>query len=292
MDIGLALPQMTTGLDRPTMLQWCQAIDSGPFSSISAGERITFHNLDGFTLCSAAAVLTERVRVLLNVAVLPWHAPAMAAQELASIDVLSNGRLEVAVGVGGRADDYSALGSAFTKRFQRLDDGVAQLRHYWNGGTAADGKSVGPTPIHPGGPPILASAMGPKSLARAAKWADGISGFSLTADAEEMHRANAAAGQAWMDAGRSTKPKLLPASFFALGPDAPETLQSFGYRYLEVFSPDLADALSRSLPLHNDEALRNALVAARDAGCDEFILVPADASVEQVTRVSEVVQSL
>ena len=96
--VGVALPQMATGLDAGRMREWCAGIDDGPFSSVSAGERITFHNLDGFTLCSAAAALTERVRVLVNVAVLPWHAPALVAKELASLDVVSNGRVEVAVG--------------------------------------------------------------------------------------------------------------------------------------------------------------------------------------------------
>ena len=88
MTVGVALPQMATGLDRGRLLDWCRIVDQGPFSSISAGERITFHNLDGFTLCSAAAAITERVRILVNVAVLPWHAPALVAKELASMDGL------------------------------------------------------------------------------------------------------------------------------------------------------------------------------------------------------------
>ena len=93
MTVGVALPQMATGLDRNRLMEWCREVDSGPFSSISAGERVTFHNLDGFTLCSAAAALTERVRILVNVAVLPWHAPALVAKELASMDVVSGGRV-------------------------------------------------------------------------------------------------------------------------------------------------------------------------------------------------------
>ena len=75
MDVGVALPQMTVGLDRDHILDWCRAIDEGPFSSISAGERITYDNLDGFTLCSAAAAVTERVRILVNAVILPWHSP-------------------------------------------------------------------------------------------------------------------------------------------------------------------------------------------------------------------------
>src|SRR6478752_532573 len=114
MDIGVALPQMAKGLDRGRVEAWCRGIDAGPYSSVSAGERITFHNLEGITLCTAAAMLTERVRVLFNVAVAPWHAPAMLAKQLATMDVLSGGRIDLAVGVGGREQDYAALGSPFT----------------------------------------------------------------------------------------------------------------------------------------------------------------------------------
>ncbi len=110
MEVGVALPQMAEGLDRERLVTWCEAIDGGPFSSISAGERITFRNLEGLTLCAAAAALSQRVRVLINVAVVPWHAPALLAKQVATIDIIANGRCELAVGVGGRADDYEALG--------------------------------------------------------------------------------------------------------------------------------------------------------------------------------------
>ncbi|HEY4331246.1 MAG TPA: LLM class flavin-dependent oxidoreductase, partial [Ilumatobacteraceae bacterium] len=157
MDIGVALPQMATGLDRSRVQAWCRGIDEGPFSSVSAGERITFHNLDGMTLCSAAAALTERVRVFLNVAVAPWHAPAELAKQLATLDVLSDGRAEVALGVGGRQQDYDALGSSFANRHSRVDAAAAELRRLWDGGPAADGTPIGPACVQPSGPPIYCS---------------------------------------------------------------------------------------------------------------------------------------
>ena len=53
MDVGVALPQMAPGLDRDRFLAWCRILDDSRCSSISAGERITFDNLDGFTLLAA-----------------------------------------------------------------------------------------------------------------------------------------------------------------------------------------------------------------------------------------------
>ena len=138
---------------------------------------------------AAAAALTERVRVFVNLVVLPFHQIPVAAKEIATLDVLSGGRVSLGVGIGGREHDYIAAGSSFARRHQRLDDGVAELRRLWAGGTPFEGADpVGPSPVQIGGPEILAGAMGPKALARAAKWADGISGFTISADADRDGR--------------------------------------------------------------------------------------------------------
>jgi len=291
MTVGVALPQMAPGLDRDRLIAWCRGIDQGPFSSISAGERITFHNLDGFTLCSAASVLTERVRVLVNVAVLPWHAPALVAKELASMDVVSGGRVEVAVGVGGRQQDYAALDSPFAGRHKRLDDSVHELKRLWSGGTAADGEQVGPLPMQVGGPPILASAMGPKSLARAAQWAVGVSGFTLLGDAQEAGRLFRATQDAWTTAGRSDKPRLVTGSFVSLGPNAAENLRDFAAAYLQVFSPDFARSLAEAMNLYEPSRLVDLLDKVEAEGADEFIIVPATSDPVMLDRLADVVAS-
>lgn len=291
MDVGLAFPQMTPDLDRDRVRAWCRAVDDGPFSSISAGERIAFDNLDGFTLCTAAAALTDRVRVGFNVVVAPWHVPAMLAKELASIDVLSGGRLEVAVGVGGREQDYDSLGSPFAGRFGRLDDAVAELRRLWSGGEVVDGATVGPAPVQQGGPPILCSGTGPKSLARAARWADGLTGFTLAADPAEAGATFRLAEQAWTDARRTTAPRRVTGSFAVLGPGAEDQLHAFARRYLDVFGSGVAAWLTERMPLSTPDAVRTFLVAVAAEGCDEVVLVPGSSDPDQVRRFADVVAS-
>lgn len=289
MEIGVALPQMTTGLDRDGVRDWCRAVDGGPFSSISAGERITFDNLDGFTLCSAAAALTERVRVLVNVVVAPWHRPAMLAKQLASIDVLSGGRLDVAVGVGGRREDYDALASPFEGRFGRLDEAVAELRRLWAGGEVPTGGRVGPAPVTPGGPRILCSGTGPRSLARAARWADGLSGFTLAADPAEAAANFQLAVEAWVAAGRTERPRLVTGTFVALGPGSAATLEAFGRRYLRVFGERASTTLAARMPVHDAGRLREVVAALAEVGCDELIVVPADNDPVQVDLLARAV---
>ncbi len=282
---------MATGLDRGRVEAWCRGIDEGPYSSVSAGERITFHNLDGVTLCTAAAVLTERVRVFFNVAVAPWHAPAMLAKQLASIDVLSGGRVELAVGVGGRQQDYDALGSPFERRHSRVDTTVAELRRLWAGGPAPDGNPIGPPLVQAGGPPVYCSGMGPKSLARAAHWADGVSGFALTGDAADAEKSFRSAEQAWSDAGRTVRPRLISGVFVALGPDARDTLRGFATAYLGVFGPEIATMLAEAMTVHTEDRLREVIAAMGDAGCDELILVPASSDPDLLKRLTDVVSS-
>ena len=287
-DVGVALPQMAIGLDRGRFREWCAGIDDGPFVSISAGERITFHNLDGITACAAAAALTSRVRVFAHVIVLPWHQHAMIAKQLASIDVLSGGRLDVACGVGGRGQDYAALGVSDFGRHARLDGAVAAIRELWAGGLAADGQPVGPAPVQPRGPALLASAMGPKSLARAAQWADGVSGFSLLADPAEMTGSCRAAHAAWATADRVERPRLVTGSFVALGAHAQADLHEFAFRYLEVFSPALARGLADAMPLYTPDALARAFCDAEEAGYDEFIVVPATSDPAMLVALADV----
>lgn len=289
MDVGLAFPQMTPDLDRDRVRAWCRAVDDGPFSSISAGERIAFDNLDGFTLCTAAAALTDRVRIGFNVVVAAWHAPALLAKELASIDVLSGGRVEVAVGVGGREQDYVVLDSSLRNRFDRLDATVAELQRLWAGGEVADGATVGPVPVQAGGPPLLCSGTGPRSLARAARWAQGLTSFTLAADPDEAAATFRLAEAAWEAAGRTERPRLVSGTFAALGPGAQDTLHTFARRYLDVFGTDVAAWLTDRMPLHTEDALHSFLVGLAATGCEEVILVPADSDPDQVRRFADVV---
>ena len=166
----MTLPTMAGGIDQGLLCAWCQAVDEGPFHALAVGERIGFDNLEMHTTLTFAAAATERVRLASTLTILPMYATAWAAKSLATLDVVSGGRLDLVVGVGGRRHDYDRAERSFAGRHQRLDDQVAELRRIWAGGDV-DGVPVGPAPVQSGGPPVFASAMGPKSTARAARWA-------------------------------------------------------------------------------------------------------------------------
>src|SRR5262249_59661210 len=110
-----------------------------------------------------------RVRIVPTLYILPMHPTALVAKEVASLDVLSNGRVTLTVGVGGREHDYRAAEKPFRDRFRRLDEQVAELRRPWAGGPPFPAAGpIRPPPGPPGGPPVWSGAFGPKAPRRAA----------------------------------------------------------------------------------------------------------------------------
>lgn len=289
MEIGVALPQMAPGYGPGTTLDWARGIDAGPFSSISAGERVTFTNPEMVATLGAVAAATTRARVFANLWVLPPLAMPMVAQQIGTLENLAPGRFEIAVGVGGREHDYRALGSEFTGRHRRLDEKVAELKDLLAGRPPFEGAApVGPTVTAM--PRILAGAMGPKSMRRAARWADGISGFSIAGDADEIARGNALADTCWAEEGRTTTPHKVSGCFFALGvDDSAEALRAFTARYLGFLGAELADAIAATARASSADVLNAVLDGAEAAGCDEFILVPASTDLRCLDAAAELV---
>jgi alkanesulfonate monooxygenase SsuD/methylene tetrahydromethanopterin reductase-like flavin-dependent oxidoreductase (luciferase family) len=283
--LGMTLPTMLPEAGRDALLGWSRAVDAAPFSSLAVGERISFGNAEALVTLSAAAAVTERVRIVATCFVLPLHATAWLAKQAASLDRLAAGRFTMAVGVGGREEDYRVVGAPFERRHARMDEQVAELRRIWAGEPALpDTAPVGPTPHQHDGPPLWIAAAGERPLQRAAHWAEGLAGFSLGPAADEMDRVFRSAERAWRDAGREKPPHLATSFWYALGDDAASRLGDYAARYLGVFGEGPARALASQCRAAGQTALRESLTLAREAGADEVILVPTSADPDELTR--------
>ncbi len=288
MQVGVCLPYMEEELDRARLRAWCRAIDDGPFATLSCGERITGPTVEMATTLAAAAALTERVRIVPTLYVLPMHSAVKAAKEIATLDVLSGGRVTVTVGVGGRAGDYQAVGASFEKRHPRMDDQVAEMRRIWRGEPPLPGLDpVGPRPVQTGGPPIHAGVMGPKATRRAAAWADGVYLWSGNGVKAEIAHFLAMVDAAWEDAGRSEAPRRVAGFWYSLSDGAPERLRGYVYDYIKVLGEDAARAMSAGVDRNRPDAVRESLDAMEELGCDECFLVPATADLAEVERAAE-----
>jgi len=148
--------------------------------------------LDPLSVLTFAAAVTARVRLGTSVLVAPWYRPALLARSLTALDVLSDGRLTVGLGLGGSLDGLAATGVPQQELGRRLDDALDMLDAVWGGNGAAAGARptrVGPAPAPalPGPvqrprPPVLLSSTTPEGLERVARRADGWTPAGLPAD--------------------------------------------------------------------------------------------------------------
>jgi alkanesulfonate monooxygenase SsuD/methylene tetrahydromethanopterin reductase-like flavin-dependent oxidoreductase (luciferase family) len=292
----MSIPSTVSEGDRDTLCEWIRRIDAGPFSRLATGERIASPFLDLMGVLSAAAVLTERVPIQALISLAPLHEPVLLAKQAATVDVLSGGRFTLGVGVGMREYDYALAGKpdAFAKRLSELDARVDTMRSIWAGTYPLpdDAPPLGPTPLQPGGPPIFASSLGPKSMRRAARWADGLAGFHMGPDLKEIEAIFDAFRSTWSNAGRTGTPTLQMAFWFGLVDRAPERIVAFAHDYLMIFGPKFARARSQLCHATSPAAIREIFRKLEDLGCDEAIMTPTTANLDELSAAEDLVASL
>jgi len=82
---------------------------------------------------SAVAAWTKRVEIIATISVLTMHNPILSAKQFATIDMISEGRFTLGVGVGGREEDYTAIGSNWSgRRWAILSEKVKTMQSVWS----------------------------------------------------------------------------------------------------------------------------------------------------------------
>lgn len=290
------MPVMEPDLDAALLRQWAQAIDEGPFSSLCWGERIAFDNPDSLTLLGAISAWTQRVRLVTTVIVPQLHDPVMLAKGLATGDMLSGGRLTVGIGVGGRHEDYNAVGAdPKTQTIRGMAERVAVMKRVWAGEKTTDSvRPVGPSPVQQGGPPLHVGTIGPKTVRSAAAWAGGMAGTTLDLDVAKQNELFDVARTAWAEAGKP-EPHLATSFWFAFGPadDARGQVHRHLRRYMNWIPAEYVDAMA---PMTGWAGTEDELVAVlkrfADIGTHEVQLIPTSSDIEQLRRAADVVAAL
>ncbi|MEV7430290.1 LLM class flavin-dependent oxidoreductase [Nocardioides sp. NPDC092400] len=295
MQVGMTLPVMEPDLwarGAAVLEEWARAVDAGPFSTLCFGERIAFDNPETLTLLGAVAAWTGRVRIATTVVVPQLHDPVLLAKSLATADQLCAGRLTVGLGVGGREEDYRAVGAdTGTQTMREMAERAGVLRAVWSGDTVAGAtRRVGPPPVQPGGPELLVGTMGPRTIRSAAAWADGLAGVTLDVDPGGVRRLFDLAESAWAEAGRAA-PRLTTSFWFALD-DGDGSSRAQVHRHLRHYMswlpPDLVDAMAPTTGFAGTPAqLREVLRRFEDVGTHEVHLIPTGSDVAQVEAVAE-----
>lgn len=288
----MTMPVMEPDLDATLLRDWARTVDEGPFSSLCWGERIAFDNPDNLTLLGALAAWTDRVRLLTTVIVPQLHDPVMLAKGLATGDMLSGGRLSAGLGVGGRHEDYQAVGAdPATQTMRGMAERVAVMKRVWAGEKITDSVlPVGPAPVQRGGPPLLVGSIGTKTIRSAAVWADGLAGTTLDLDAAKQNELFDVAREAWAQAGKP-KPHLMTSFWFAFGSPEESRAQVHRHlrRYMNWIPAEYVDAMAPTTGwAGTEDQLLDVLRRFSDIGTEEVQLIPTSSNLDQVRRAADV----
>ena len=276
MRIGIGLPNTVPG-GGDVLTPWARLADEGPFSSLGVLDRIVFDSFDPFAGLAAAAAVTGRISLVTMVAIGPLRPAVLLAKQAASVDALSGGRLVLGLSIGAREDDYTATGVSRGDRGERFSRQLVELRDAW------ESERVGPRTRAGEGPPVLVGGLSGVSFARMARSGDGYvhGGGPPRAFASAAGRAFAA----WEDFERPGRPQLWGQSYFVLGD---EEAQTAGERYLldyYAFTGPFAERIAAT-NLTSARAILDHVRGYEDAGCDELILLPTVASLDQIGRLA------
>ncbi len=202
MKVGVALPQLGQQASPENLIRVAQRAEELGYDSVWVLERLlwplnprepypasddgslpeAFQNVfDPIETLTFVAAHTRKVRLGTSVLVLPYHTPIQLARRLATLDVLSGGRVDVGVGVGWSRDEFEAVGAPFERRGARSDEFLQAMIELWTKEPVKfDGQfyripesKVGPKPVQKPYPPIYVAGYGTRAFERAVRFGQG-----------------------------------------------------------------------------------------------------------------------
>jgi probable F420-dependent oxidoreductase len=223
MRIGVVFPQTELGGDVGAVRSYAQGAEELGFSHLIAYDhvvgadpevhkgwngpydvRTTFH--EPMVLFGYLAGITS-LEMVTSIIILPQRQTALAAKQAAEVDLLTNGKFRMGVGIGWNQVEYEALGQDFRTRGKRLEEQITLMRRLWTEQTVTFegrfdkivGAGIAPLPVQR--PiPIWLGAQSPRAYERAGRMADGW--FPQMAPGPQLDEARELVAQAATAAGR------------------------------------------------------------------------------------------
>jgi alkanesulfonate monooxygenase SsuD/methylene tetrahydromethanopterin reductase-like flavin-dependent oxidoreductase (luciferase family) len=270
LELGVSLTPLASGLDRIETA--VRAAEEGGLDLAGFQDHpYQWRFVDTWTLIAWLAARTERIRLFPDVANLPLRQPAVLATAVASLDLLSGGRVELGLGAGAFWDAIWAMGGPVRgagESVEALEDAIRILRVGWSGERSVSyqgrhysvkGWHPGPQPAHP--VRIWLGAYRPRMLRLTGRLADGWVPSLGRIGPDALREAAATIDEAAREAGRD-----------------PADLQ----RLLNVSGA--IDAPGEGLTGSVDDWVDALAVLATELGFDTFVFWPPDNSPEQVER--------
>ena len=288
MMIGLFAVNYGTCGDPASAVRIAQAAEAASLESVWTGEHIVLPHpglpsfplapdtpmLDTIVALTWIAAHTKRVRIASGIIVLPLRNPLLLAKELATLDVVSGGRLIIGVGAGWMEAEFKALGVPMEKRGERMDDALRAMRAIWtmqhpeyHGPTVSfRGVAARPLPLQRPMPPIVIGGESPSAFRRAVTMGNGWYGFGLTLEQTKQHIENLR--RTAEQHGRPAELGSLEISITPVGPfdrRGVEACAAAGVHRLVVLPNHEASHAQRHSPVPLDHILRNIETVSRIA---------------------------
>ena len=258
------------GASGELVLEWARRADAGPFSSVGVLERVVYDSYDPFAALAAAAAATSRVRLATMIAIGPFRSTALLAKQAASVHALPAG--------GSRSGSRSGRARRLRRGRSRAQGPRRASASSWR--TSAATWTATASALARRNRDPRRRAQRPGVLADGTV-ADGYAhnGGPPRAFANAAGRALAA----WGDLGRPGKPKLWGQGYFAFGdPDRGGDYLLDYYAFTGPFAEKIAAG-----NLTSARAVKDYVRGYEEAGCDELVLFPTVAEIEELERLQE-----
>ena len=222
MKLGICVPHYGRPIEVERMLAVVRHAEEAGLDSVWVTDHVIVpqdvdviyreHMLDPLAVLPWLAAATSRVTLGTSVVILPYRTPIPVAKLLASVDVLSGGRLMVGVAIGWMEGEFNALGVPFKERVSRSEETIELMKTLWTqerpelqtARHQLSGLQVSPMPLHKPRPPILIGGMSEAALRRVARMGDGWHATGATV--QTFREGKQAVSRFWKEAGRTGEP--------------------------------------------------------------------------------------
>jgi probable F420-dependent oxidoreductase len=274
--------QLAVDDDVPTQARQAERLG---FDQLACGEHLFFHSPhpNAFVLLAAAAGATERIRLLTALTILPVYPAVLAAKLAATLDVVSAGRLDLGIGIGGEyPPEFEAAGVPVAERGARTTEALEVLTRLFAGErlefdgyfTRVPGLALDPLPVQRPAPPVWMGGRKPAAMRRAARFSDVWLPYMFTPEqlAKSLREVRETAERAGRD------PEQIRGAIFCWGAVGEESgwarqlaIDTVSRTYDQDFTP-LAD---RYLLSGTPDQVRARLREYSDAGAQTLVFAPA-----------------
>ena len=259
-------------------------IEEMGYDSAWTSEHIFFYfpTFDAMTMLAAMAARTSRIRLGTAVMLLPLRPAALAAKEIASVDVISGGRLTIGVGIGGEyPKEFEAVGVPVKQRGARTDEAMRVIKTLFTQDnvtfdgrfTKLPGVTLAPKPVQRGGPPLWVAGRSEAAMRRAGELGDGY--FPYLFSPEKFREGWAKTREFAEKAGRDPA-ALTPAvyQFICLADTYDEAKTTAAADLSRRYNQPFEKIVDRYVVMGNAGDCVKRLSDFAAAGVEHFVLVP------------------